>query len=52
MAISPVKGVRGGAQEAKGVDSLGLQVAVWRLLEGSFPPVASWLWDVDHPALP
>lgn len=52
MTISPVKGVRRGAQEAKGVGSLGLQVAVWGLLEGSFPPAASWLWDVDHPALP
>lgn len=28
MTISPVKRVRGGAQEAKGVGSLGLQVAV------------------------
>lgn len=29
MTISPVKGVRGEAQEAKGVGSLELQVAVW-----------------------
>lgn len=46
MTISPVKGVRGGAPEAKGVGNLGRQVAVWGLLEGSPPPAADWLYGM------
>lgn len=35
MTISPVKGVRGEAQEAKGVGSLELHVAVWGCWNGA-----------------
>lgn len=45
--VSPVKGARGGAEEALGVGRWGLRVAA-----GAPPHLQPPVWDVDHPALP